>query len=217
MNTKKPKNTTVLWLKICLQPNCYGKTTNKIKRFCVRLVWQGQKDLNPRHAVLETAALPTELYPYINFNRWNYKSRFCKLTHKFQRKIDYITVQSICQHIFVKFDILSRVVIYSAKYSVWLFAEIFSYNKVVNWNIEIIGQFYEHFEVWATQTVFVIRDSLTAYAQIHSDFKLAVSLFLSYGMKSDHFHQNINPCLHLVIDTIVTICYNIYVTDCYII
>ena len=28
--------------------------------------WQGQKDLNPRHAVLETAALPAELYPYIN-------------------------------------------------------------------------------------------------------------------------------------------------------
>ena len=27
------------------------------------LGWQGQKDLNPRHAVLETAALPTELYP----------------------------------------------------------------------------------------------------------------------------------------------------------
>ena len=27
--------------------------------------WQGQKDSNPRHAVLETAALPTELYPYI--------------------------------------------------------------------------------------------------------------------------------------------------------
>ena len=33
------------------------------------LEWQGQKDLNPRHAVLETAALPTELYPYI-FNWW---------------------------------------------------------------------------------------------------------------------------------------------------
>ena len=28
--------------------------------------WQGQKDLNPRHAVLETAALPTELCPYTN-------------------------------------------------------------------------------------------------------------------------------------------------------
>ena len=27
--------------------------------------WQGQKDSNPRHAVLETAALPTELYPCI--------------------------------------------------------------------------------------------------------------------------------------------------------
>ena len=29
--------------------------------------WQGQKDLNPRHAVLETAALPTELYPFTLF------------------------------------------------------------------------------------------------------------------------------------------------------
>ena len=28
--------------------------------------WQGQKDLNPRHSVLETDALPTELYPYMN-------------------------------------------------------------------------------------------------------------------------------------------------------
>ena len=27
--------------------------------------WQGQKDLNPRHAVLETAALPSELYPFV--------------------------------------------------------------------------------------------------------------------------------------------------------
>ena len=26
---------------------------------------QGQKESNPRHAVLETAALPAELYPYI--------------------------------------------------------------------------------------------------------------------------------------------------------
>ena len=26
--------------------------------------WQGQRDSNPRPAVLETAALPTELYPY---------------------------------------------------------------------------------------------------------------------------------------------------------
>ena len=28
-------------------------------------IWQGQKDSNPRHAVLETAALPAELYPYV--------------------------------------------------------------------------------------------------------------------------------------------------------
>ncbi len=32
-------------------------------------LWQGQKDLNPRHAVLETAALPTELYPYMGEDR----------------------------------------------------------------------------------------------------------------------------------------------------
>lgn len=27
--------------------------------------WQGHKDLNPEPTVLETAALPIELYPYI--------------------------------------------------------------------------------------------------------------------------------------------------------
>ena len=31
----------------------------------LRLTWQGQKESNPRHAVLETAALPAELYPYV--------------------------------------------------------------------------------------------------------------------------------------------------------
>ena len=34
--------------------------------FAVLTKWQGQKDSNPRHAVLETAALPAELYPYID-------------------------------------------------------------------------------------------------------------------------------------------------------
>ena len=28
-----------------------------------RDIWQGQKDSNPRHGVLETTALPAELYP----------------------------------------------------------------------------------------------------------------------------------------------------------
>ena len=32
----------------------------------VGLFWQGHKDLNPGPTVLETAALPTELYPYVN-------------------------------------------------------------------------------------------------------------------------------------------------------
>ena len=29
------------------------------------IVWQGYRDSNPRRTVLETDALPTELYPYI--------------------------------------------------------------------------------------------------------------------------------------------------------
>ena len=33
--------------------------------YFIAQVWQGQKDSNPRHAVLETAALPAELYPYL--------------------------------------------------------------------------------------------------------------------------------------------------------
>ena len=30
-----------------------------------RTSWQGHKDLNPEPTVLETAALPIELYPYL--------------------------------------------------------------------------------------------------------------------------------------------------------
>ncbi len=33
--------------------------------------WQGHKDLNPGHVVLETTALPTELYPSI-YDLMNY-------------------------------------------------------------------------------------------------------------------------------------------------
>ena len=33
----------------------------------MRKKWQGHKDLNPEPTVLETAALPIELYPYIIF------------------------------------------------------------------------------------------------------------------------------------------------------
>ena len=45
----------------------FNPNQNKKTPAGVFLFWQGQKDLNPRHAVLETAALPTELYPYIKF------------------------------------------------------------------------------------------------------------------------------------------------------
>ena len=47
---------------------------NKVKKEnhrtnLVRWFWQGHKDLNPEPTVLETAALPIELYPYIYIQR----------------------------------------------------------------------------------------------------------------------------------------------------
>ena len=39
--------------------------------------WQGQKESNPRHAVLETAALPAELYPYTAFFVFDTFGFFC--------------------------------------------------------------------------------------------------------------------------------------------
>ena len=49
-------------MKVCTQ----DKNEKKIrKREVYGPYWQGQKVSNPRHAVLETAALPAELYPYI--------------------------------------------------------------------------------------------------------------------------------------------------------
>ena len=38
--------------------------------------WQGHKDSNSGHAVLETAALPTELYPYIVLIQYITKVKF---------------------------------------------------------------------------------------------------------------------------------------------
>ena len=42
-----------------------GGRKQKNSRRDRREPWQGQKDSNPRHAVLETAALPAELYPFV--------------------------------------------------------------------------------------------------------------------------------------------------------
>ena len=49
----------------CTTLACLGERQQKKPPLLRGLMfWQGQKDSNPRHAVLETAALPTELYPY---------------------------------------------------------------------------------------------------------------------------------------------------------
>ena len=45
---------------IDIEPGKENHRTNSVRWF-----WQGHKDLNPEPTVLETAALPIELYPYI--------------------------------------------------------------------------------------------------------------------------------------------------------
>ena len=48
----------------CTRKITFDKNKSLTKeRFFREAFWQGQKDSNPRHAVLETAALPAELYP----------------------------------------------------------------------------------------------------------------------------------------------------------
>ena len=60
-----------------LEPSTSGVTGRRSNQlnyraiFCIKrqlslfFLWQGQKESNPRHAVLDTAALPAELYPYV--------------------------------------------------------------------------------------------------------------------------------------------------------
>ena len=50
------------------------KTLKSISTFQCSL--QGQKDSNPRHLVLETNVLPTELYPYIKLKIYTFKTSY---------------------------------------------------------------------------------------------------------------------------------------------
>ena len=62
----------------CMHPDTFTftdkKTLKSISTFQCSL--QGQKDSNPRHLVLETNVLPTELYPYIKLKIYTFKTSY---------------------------------------------------------------------------------------------------------------------------------------------
>ena len=55
-------NYLAIYLSLLIKNELIITFTSKLVKY---FLWQGQKDSNSRHAVLETAALPTELYPYM--------------------------------------------------------------------------------------------------------------------------------------------------------
>ena len=69
LGCRPPRHAPQAGLRAHLVAKSYRTLTKKsgIAEAMPDFFWQGQKDLNPRHAVLETAALPTELYPYVKF------------------------------------------------------------------------------------------------------------------------------------------------------
>ena len=70
----KPKTgASIPNIRPCPRTNLKNKhaRTRILERFLAFRLWQGQKDSNPRHAVLETAALPAELYPYVK-TEWGF-------------------------------------------------------------------------------------------------------------------------------------------------
>ena len=58
-------------------PNFFSQKVSKSKENSqqseqlLAICWQGHKDLNPEPTVLETAALPIELYPYVFYSKRN--------------------------------------------------------------------------------------------------------------------------------------------------
>ena len=56
-------------------------------RVPILLFWRGRKDSNPRHAVLETAVLPTELHPRVQ--HWYYNTYFSKKQAFFEKYFSF--------------------------------------------------------------------------------------------------------------------------------
>ena len=60
--------TKIYWKNLVDQGFFKSKLDTRFDTHCIKTgvqLWQGHKDLNPEPTVLETAALPIELYPYI--------------------------------------------------------------------------------------------------------------------------------------------------------
>ena len=107
---------------ICRRQTSFKKRTFVDRQKCV-FCWQGLEDLNPRHSVLETDVLPTELNPYERCILYQTKSA---LSRCFYKKLDKLTLiykqERICANIrisslslhirilFVYSDTISRII-----------------------------------------------------------------------------------------------------------
>ena len=72
-------NKIILTFESCRFPVIWIKNKGFIKPLFCNNSWQGWQDLNPRHAVLETAALPTELHPY-GALKLDYYTEYCSFS-----------------------------------------------------------------------------------------------------------------------------------------
>ena len=121
--------------------NSYGLTPTTPSRWRVylfhhlgihRTPWQGRQDSNPRPAVLETAALPTELHPYAT---------------EFENKSSYVVnMLTNCEDIIEKkvgkFNVFLSVLMFPGESPRWCYRIIHWLFRLVNFSLKVpLGRF----------------------------------------------------------------------------
>ena len=106
--------------------------------------------------------------------------------------------------------------------------KVFACDKVVDRYVKVLWKQQKHLKIGASFSVFVIWQSLAAYRQIHCDLQLCVALLFSDLPETHHLHYCFYPPIcktkrkinetvfRLTGDIMVTICYNIFVTNCHV-